>query len=89
MLYLSMPTTSRVLSISKIRGASFTLGPILNRITIGNGVTSRTSTILAYKPRYSGYLNTGLGAAGVSYLERLFPCAGKSGFVPVCRRFTQ
>ena len=88
MLYLSIPTGSRVLSIRKIRGGSFTLGPILNRIRIGNGRRATTSSILAYRPRYNGFHRSRLGAVFLN-LERLFPCAGKTGLVPVCRRFTQ
>ena len=88
MLYLSIGGGSRVLSIRKIRGGSFTLGPVLNRITIGNGQRSRTSSILAYRPRYSDFHQTRLGAVFLN-LERLFPCAGKGGLVPVCRTFTQ
>ena len=88
MLYLSIGAGRRVLSIRKIRGGIFTLGPVLNRITIGNGQTAITSSILAYRPRYNGFHQTRLGAVFLN-LERLFPCAGKTGLVPVCRRFTQ
>ena len=88
MLYLSMPATNRRLTIQRIRGGTFTLGPVLNTITIGNGQTPKTSTILAYRPKYNGYHHTRRGAVFLN-LERLFPCAGKTGLVPVCRRFTQ
>ena len=88
MLYLSIGAGSRVLTIQKMKGGSFRLGPVLSRITIGNGVTSKTSSILAYRPRYNGYHNTKYGAVFLN-LEKLFPCAGKHGLVPVCRRFTQ
>ena len=87
MLYLSMRNT-RKLTIRKIKGGSFTLGPVLNTITIGNGQTPTTSTILAYRPRYNGYHHTRRGAVFLN-LESLFPCAGKTDLVPVCRRFTQ
>ena len=87
MLYLSMRNT-RKLTIRKIKGGSFTLGPVLNTITIGNGQTPTTSTILAYRPRYNGYHHTRRGAVFLN-LESLFPCAEKTDLVPVCRRFTQ
>ena len=85
MFYLSIPTDSRVLSIRKIKRGN---SPILNKITIGNGQTAITSSILAYRPRYNDYHVTRFGAVFLN-LERLFPCAGKTGLVPVCRRFTQ
>ena len=88
MLYLSIGPGSRELTIRKMRGGSFTLGPILNKITIGNGQTARTSTILAYRPRYYDHHQSRLGAVFLN-LEKLFPCAGKGGLVPVCSRFTQ
>ena len=88
MLYLSIGSGSRVLTIQKIRGGNFTLGPNLNQITIGNGQTARTSTILAYRPKYNGYHHTGLGAVFIN-LNKLFPCAAKIGIAPACRRFTQ
>ena len=87
MLYLSI-ASGNVLTIHKIKGSTFTLGPFLDRITIGNGQTSKTSSILAYRPSYNGYHNTGLGAVFLN-LENLFPCARTNGLLPACRRFTQ
>ena len=89
MLYLNVGSGSRKLTIQKIRGGNLTLGPNLDEITIGNGGTSKTSTILAYRPSYKDYHNTKLGAIFLN-LEKLFPCAANSNIiVPVCSRFTQ
>ena len=88
MLYLSIGAGKRVLTIRKIKGGSFRLGPVLDRITIGNGQTSKTSSILGYRRRYNDYHSTRFGAVFLN-LEKLFPCAGKNGLIPVCRRFTQ
>ena len=88
MLYLSISSGSRVMTIRKIDGGTLKPGPILNNVIIGKGQTARTSTVLAYRPMYRGYHNTRLGAVFLN-LEKLFPCAAKAGIVPVCRRFTR
>ena len=88
MLYLAIGPGSRILTVQKIRGGNFTVGPVLDKITIGNGATSRTSSILAYRPRYNDHHSTRFGAVFLN-LEKLFSCAGKDGLVPVCGRFTQ
>ena len=88
MLYLTVTDGKRELTIQKIRDGSFTLGPVLNKITIGNGQTPTTSSILAYRPRYYDAHQSRLGAVFLN-LEKLFPCAGKDGLVPVCSKFTQ
>ena len=87
MLYLTV-RGNRELTIRKIRGGNFTLGPVLDKISIGNGGTATTSSRLAYQPQYKDYDNTNRGAVFLN-LEKLFPCAGNDGLVPVCRRFTQ
>ena len=88
MVYLSIGAGSRVLTIQKIKGDSLTRGPILDSITIGNGKTSTTSSILAYRPSYKDYHNSQLGAIFLN-LENLFPCGKNGVVVPPCRRFTQ
>ena len=86
MLYLAVHR-NRELSIRKIRGGSFTLGPVLDKISIGKGLAAKKSSKLAYIPRYNDLHHTRRGAVFLN-LEKLFPCAGKGGLVPVCRRFT-
>ena len=86
MLYLAVHG-NRQMIIRKINGGNFTHGPILDQLSLGNGLTAKTSSILAYIPRYNGYHKTGLGAVFLN-LERLLPCVAKGTVLPVCRRFT-
>ena len=89
MLYLSITDGHRYLSINKINSTTFNLiTPGLDTITIGNGQTATTSTILAYRPSYRDLYHTGLGAIFVN-LNKLFPCIVNSFINPICRRFTQ
>ena len=90
MLYLSVTTQSRHMTITRINSTTFRLSnPQLDRILIGDGQTATTSTILAYRPRYNSLLHdTGLGAIFLN-LDRLFPCTANTRVHPICRRFTQ
>ena len=85
MLYISITPFKRVMTIRKINGSNLKRGRILDQIAIENGQTANTSTILAYRPKYIDYHNTGLGAVFLN-LEELFPCSNND--LPVCRRFT-
>ena len=89
-LYLSVPTSNRYLTITRLNSATFQLSSAhLDYILIGNGQTAATSTILAYRPRYNlDKHQTGLGAVFLN-LDRLFPCIANTDIVPICRRFTQ
>ena len=89
LLYLSLTDGSRYMSISRINTTTYNLiTPGLDSIAIGNGQTAKTSTILAYRPRYMDRYQTGLGAIFIN-LNQLFPCIANTVINPVCRRFTQ
>ena len=90
LLHLSISSQNRFMTIKTINTTTFdSSSRELDRIVIGNGLTSSTSTILAYRPKYeSDYHQTGLGAIYLN-LDSLFPCTVNGLIVPICRRFTQ
>ena len=90
MLYVSVPTSGRYMIIQRINPTTFELSSNkLDKLVIGDGKAAKTSTILAYRPRYNlDQHETGLGAIYLN-LDKLFPCIANSNIVPICRRFTQ
>lgn len=78
--------SGRHLRIQRVSEETLKLqGKLLNKIYIGKGTRSRTSTFLAYRPRYvSFHRGSKLGAIFVN-LNRLYPC---SKVQPLCRSLT-
>lgn len=62
--------------------SSFQIGSLLDKIAVGNGLSDKTSQILAYRKKYSDKEKSELGIIFVN-LEKLYPCAKTAR--PVCR----
>ena len=64
-------------------------GNTLDSVSLIDPSTSKTSTILAYRPKYADYHSSNLAAIFVN-IKKVFPCTeGISDYEPVCHAFTR
>jgi hypothetical protein len=58
-------------------------------ISLSNPSSSQTSTLIAYRPNYNDYHNSGLGAVFFN-IQKIFTCtSGIRDYEPVCSVFTR
>ena len=78
------------LSVNTTRDVRLILeGKVKDSINLANPSDPQTSTLLAYRPQYGDYHDSGLAALFVK-IQEVFPCTQTiTNYEPVCSTFTR
>ena len=86
MLYLGVSST-RTVELRHFSGSTFSIGSLIDSISVSDPAVAVTSTQLAYRPTFSDLHGSGLAGIFIN-MEAIFPCIADFVLGPVCRIFT-